>query len=173
MKTKGYYSVLVPLINLILTGNKEVVIVDDCVKLSDGYKFSMEEYAQGKQSTHFYECIVEFLDDLSRQQKVDIIKIIVENDILLTTAILTDVLESNRAINMNPDNEAMFNKMMFEFLTGISTNSIIYRVLYLYLENIHRLESKDFTIKKQEYMELLNFNGKIRLNDEIINMFTI
>lgn len=45
MKTKEYYSVLVPLINLILTGNKEVVIEHNCIKLSDGYKFSMEEYA--------------------------------------------------------------------------------------------------------------------------------
>ncbi|MVX37003.1 hypothetical protein [Myroides sp. LoEW2-1] len=42
MKTKEYYTVLVPLINLILTGSKEVVVEGDCIKLSEGYKFSMQ-----------------------------------------------------------------------------------------------------------------------------------
>ncbi len=65
MKTKEYYSVLVPLINLILTGSKEVVIEDECIKLSEGYFLSMEEYAQAKQSTHFYQCIHEFLESLT------------------------------------------------------------------------------------------------------------
>ncbi|WP_158211152.1 hypothetical protein [Myroides phaeus] len=173
MNTKEFYSVLVPLINLILTGKKEVAIEDDCIKLSEGYKFSMEEYAQAKQSTHFYKCIFEFLEHLNQQQKVDVVKIIVENDVLLTTAILTDLIESKKPINGNQDNEAEFNKMMFEFLTGINTHSVIYKELYMYLENLHRLEIKEFTITKVEYERVLKFNAQVRTNEDILNMFII
>ncbi|MDM1347550.1 hypothetical protein HX017_10730 [Myroides marinus] len=171
MNTKEFYSVLVPLINLILTGNKEVAIEHNCIKLSDGYKFSMEEYAQAKQSTHFYGCIHDFLEPLTQQQRVDIIKIIAENDVLVTTALLTDLLESKKTINDNLDNEAVFNKMMFEFLSGNNTHSVIYRVLYLYLENLHRLEIKKVTITKEVYERILKFNTQSRSNEDILNMF--
>lgn len=173
MNTKEFYSVLVPLINLILTGNKEVVIENNCLKLSEGYNFSMEEYAQGKQSTHFYRCIHEFLEPLTQQQRVDIVKIIAENDVLVAAALLTDLIESKKPINGNQDNEAEFNKMMFEFLTGINTHSVIYKVLYMYLENLHRLEIKEFTITKVEYERVLKFNAQVRTNEDILNMFII
>lgn len=172
MKAKEYYSVLVPLINLILTGSKEVVIENDCIKLSDGYKFSVEEYAQANQSTHFYQCIIEFLDDLNQQQKVNIIKIIVENDVLLTTAILTNLMESKKTISDNQDNEAVFNKMMFEFLGSINTHSVIYRVLYMYLENLHRVEVREGHISEIEYNKVLNFNEQERMDNDILNMFS-
>lgn len=171
MKTKEYYSVLVPLINQILTGSKELIIENDCVKLSEGYKFSIEEFAQSKQSTHFYKCIFEFLEPLNQQQKVDVVKIIIENNVLLTTAILTDLMESKKPINGNLDNEAVFNKMMFEFLSGIKTDSVIYKLLYMYLENLHRLKIKEFTITKKEYKRVLKFNAQARNNEDILNMF--
>lgn len=171
MKTKEYYSVLVPLINLILTGTKELNVEDGYIKLSEGYKFSMQEYAQAKQSKYFYQCIHNFLDSVTQQQKANIIKIIVENDVLVTTAILTDLIESKKAININQDNEAVFNKMMFDFLSGTNIDSVIYRVLYLYLENLHRLEIKEFTINKDEYKRVLKFNTQVRSNEDILNMF--
>lgn len=171
MKTKEYYTVLVPLINLILTGNKEITIANEFIKLSEGYKFSIQEYAQAKQSKHFYRCIQEFLVSLTQQQRVDIIKIIAENDVLLTTAILTDLIESKKAINTNQDNETVFNKMIFEFLSGNNTHSVIYRVLYLYLENLHRLEIKEVTITKKVYERILKFNTQSRSNEDILNMF--
>lgn len=171
MKTKKYYSVLVPLINLILTGTKELNVEDGYITLSEGYKFSMQEYAQAKQSKHFYQCIHNFLDSVTQQQKADMIKIIVENDVLVTTAILTDLIESKKAININQDNEAVFNKMMFDFLSGTNIDPVIYRVLYLYLENLHRLEIKEFTINKDEYKRVLKFNTQVRSNEDILNMF--
>lgn len=171
MKTKEYYSVLVPLINLILTGNKELIIESERIKLSEGYKFSMKEYAQAKQSTHFYQCIHEFLEPITRRQRVDIVKIIIENDVLVTAALLTDLIESKKPINANQDNEAEFNKMMFEFLTGINTHSVIYKVLYMYLENLHRVDIKEFSIHKQEYERVLNFNNRSRSKEDILNMF--
>lgn len=173
MKTKEYYSVLVPLINLILTGNKDIFIEHDSIKLSDGYKFSMEEYAKAKQSTHFYRCIHEFLEPLTQQQRVDIVKIIAENDVLVTAALLTDLIESKKPINANQDNEAEFNKMMFEFLSGINTDSVIYRVLYMYLENLHRVEVKEDCISGIEYDKVLKFNEQARTNEDILNMFII
>lgn len=172
MNTKEFYSVLVPLINLILTGSKELSIEDDRIKLSEEYKFSMEEYAQEKQSTNFHRCIHEFLDPLNQKEREDIFKIIIDNDVLLTTAILTDLIESKKPINGDQDNEAEFNKMMFEFLTGININSAIYRVLYMYLENLHRLNTKEFTISKFEYNRVLLFNNQKRSKREIFNMFT-
>lgn len=48
MKTKDYYEVLVPLINLILTGSKEITIENEFIKLSEGYKFSMKEIHSSK-----------------------------------------------------------------------------------------------------------------------------
>lgn len=173
MKTKEYYSVLVPLINLILTGSKEVVIEDECIKLSEGYFLSMEEYAQAKQSTHFYQCIHEFLKPLTQQQRVDIVKIIAENDVLVTAALLTDLIESKKPINTNKDNEAEFNKMMFEFLSGINTDSVIYRVLYMYIENLHRVEVVVDCISEIEYDKVLKFNKQARTNEDILNMFVI
>ncbi|SEJ40324.1 hypothetical protein SAMN04488018_13312 [Myroides marinus] len=171
MKTKECYSVLVPLINLILTGIKEVIIVNEFIKLSEGYKSSMQEYAQAKQSKHFYQCIHQFLESITQQQKANIIKIIVENDVLLTTAIFSTHIESKKPINNNQDNKAEFNKMMFEFLNGINTDPVIYRVLYLYLENLHRLKIKEFSITKVEYERVLKFNAQVRTNEDILSMF--
>ncbi|MDM1450425.1 hypothetical protein [Myroides odoratimimus] len=172
MKTKEYYSVLVPLINLILTGSKELLIENDCIELSEGYKFSMQEYTEAKQSKHFYQCIHQFLESITQQQKADIIKIIVENDVLLTTAIFSTYIESKKPINANQDNEAMFNEMMFDFLSGSNVDPIIYRVLYLYLENLHRIDIKEFTITEGEYERVLKFNAQARSSEDILNMFT-
>ncbi|WP_121964992.1 hypothetical protein [Myroides sp. N17-2] len=169
MKTKEYYSVIVPLINLILTSSKEVVIEDEWIKLSEGYFLSMEEYAQAKQSKHFYQCIHQFLESITQQQKADIIKIIVENDVLLTTAIFSVHIESKKPLNVNQNNEALFNKMMFDFLNGSNVDPIIYRVLYLYLENLHRLDIKELFISKDEYERVLRFNAKERSNEDILN----
>ncbi|MGG5598181.1 hypothetical protein ACPDHJ_00050 [Myroides sp. C8-3] len=171
MKTKEYYAVLVPLIHLILTGSKDIIIEDDRIKLSEGYFLSMEEYAKGKQSRYFYQCIHFFLESVSQEEKADIIKILIENDTLLLAAIMTDQLASKKPINLNQDSKAIFNKMMFVFLCGNNTDPVIHRTLYFYLENLHRLDIRELTISKAEYNSLLKFNSKIRTNEDILKMF--
>lgn len=171
MKTKEYYAVLVPLIHLILTGSKEVVIEDDCIKLSEGYFLSIEEYAKGKQSMYFYQCIHFFLESVSQEEKADIIKILIENDTLLLAAMMTDQLTFKKPINLNQDSKAIFNKMMFDFLCGNSIDPIIHRVIYFYLENLHRLEITESFISKTEYKRILKFNAQVRSNEDILNMF--
>lgn len=171
MKTKEYYAVLVPLIYLILTGSKEVVIEDDRIKLSEGYFLSMEEYAKGRQSRYFYQCIHFFLESVSQEEKADIIKILIENDTLLLAAMMTDQLASKKTINLNQDSKAVFNKMMFDFLCGNSIDPIIHRVIYFYLENLHRLEITDSFILKTGYERILKFNAQVRRGEDIFNMF--
>lgn len=173
MKTKEYYAVLVPLIHLILTGSKEIAIEDDWIKLSEGYFLSMKEYAKGKQSRYFYQCIHFFLEPVSQEEKADIIKILIENDTLLLAAMMTDQLASKKPINLNQDSKAVFNKMMFDFLCGNSIDPIIHRVLYFYLENLHRLEIIESFISKTEYERILKFNAQVRRNEDILNMFVV
>ncbi|MBB1148538.1 hypothetical protein H4K35_00045 [Myroides sp. NP-2] len=172
MKTKKQYAVLVPLIHLILTGSKEIAIEDEGVKLSEGYFLSMEEYAKGKQSRYFYQCIHFFLESVSQEEKADILKILIENDTLLLAAMMTDQLESKKSTNLNQDSKAIFNTMMFDFLCGNNTDPVIHRTLYFYLENLHRLEVKNLTISNNEYKRVLNFNNQKRSKREIFNMFT-
>lgn len=171
MKTKKQYAVLVPLIHLILTGSEEIAIEDERIKLSDEYFLSMEEYAKGKQSRYFYQCIHVFLQSVSQEEKTDIIKILIENDTLLLAAMMTDQLASKKPINLNQDSKTVFNKMMFDFLCSNSIDPIIHRVLYFYLENLHRLDINKISISKKEYDRLLKFNRKIRSNEDILNMF--
>lgn len=171
MKTKKHYAVLVPLIHLILTGSKEIAIEDDRIKLSEGYFLSMEEYAKGKQSRYFYQYIHFFLETVSQEEKADIIKILIENDTLLLAAMMTDQLTSKKPINLNHDSKVVFNKMMFDFLCGNNINPIIHRTLYFYLENLHRLEIKGFSISKKEHDRILQFNAQGRGNEDILNMF--
>lgn len=173
MKTKKHYAVLVPLIHLILTGSKEIAIEDERIKLSEGYFLSVEEYAKGKQSRHFYQYIHSFLESISQEDKADIIKILIENDTLLLAAMMTDQLESKKTINLNQDSKAVFNKMMFEFLCGNNINPIIHRTLYFYLENLHRLEITESFISKTEYKRVLKFNAQVRSNEDILNMFIL
>lgn len=171
MKTKEYYAVLVPLIHLILTESKEIAIEDECIKLSEGYFLSMEEYAKGKQSRYFYQCIHFFLKSVSQDEKADIIKIIIENDTLLLAAIMTDQLASKKSINLNQDSKTVFNKMMFDFLCGNNIDPVIHRTLYFYLENLHRSEITDSFISKTEYERSLKLNTQVRRNEDILNMF--
>ncbi len=171
MKTKQYYSVLVPLINLILTSNKELIVENEYIKLSEGYFLSMEEYAKGKQSKYFYQCIHAFLASISQEEKADIIKILIENDTLLLAAMMTDQLKSKKPIDLNQDNKAVFNKMLFDFLCGNRMDPIISSTLYFYLENLHRLKIKEFSITKAEYERVLEFNAQARNNEDILNMF--
>lgn len=91
---------------------------------------------------------------------------------LLITEILTDLIESKKPINANQYKETVFSKMMFDFLNGTNIDSVIYRVLYLYLENLHRLDIKEFTISKFEYNRVLFFNYRKRSTSKIFNMFT-
>lgn len=172
MKTKKQYAVLVTLIHLILTGSKEIAIEDERIKLSEGYFLSMEDYAKGKQSRYFYQCIHFFLESVSQEEKADIIKILIENDTLLLAAMMTDQLESKKPINLNQDSKAVFNKMMFDFLCGNNIDPIIHRVIYFYLENLHRLEIKESFISKTEYERILKFNAQVRSNEGVLNMFT-
>jgi hypothetical protein len=131
----------------------------------------MEEYAKGKQSRYFYQCIHFFLESVSQEEKADIIKILIENDTLLLAAMMTDQLESKKSINLNQDSKVIFNKMMFDFLCGNSIDPIIHRVIYFYLENLHRLEITDSFILKTEYERILKFNAKAKTRDDILNMF--
>ncbi|MGS4346275.1 hypothetical protein ACKUSY_11910 [Myroides odoratus] len=173
MKTKKQYAVLVPLIHLILTGSKELAIEDDRIKLSEGYFLSMEEYAKGKQSRYFYQRIHFFLESVSQEEKADIIKILIENDTLLLAAMMTDQLASKKPINLNQDSKAVFNKMMFDFLCGNNIDPIIHRVLYFYLENLHRLEITESFISKTEYKRVLKFNTQVRSSEDILNMLIL
>lgn len=149
----------------------EYPIEDEGVKLSEGYFLSMEEYAKGKQSMYFYQCINFFLESVSQEEKADIIKILIENDTLLLAAMMTDQLTSKKPINLNQDSKAIFNKMMFDFLCGNNTDPVIHRTLYFYLENLHRLDINESFISKTEYKRVLKFNTLTRSNDDILNMF--
>lgn len=171
MKTKKHYAVLVPLIHLILTRSKEIAIEDERIKLSKGYFLSMEEYANGKQSKYFYQCIHSFLESISQEERAEIIKILIENDTLLLAAMMIDQLESKTTINLNQDSKAVFNKMMFDFLCDNNINTIIHRALYYYLENLHRLEIKESSISRIEYERVLKFNTQVRRDEDFFNMF--
>lgn len=87
-------------------------------------------------------------------------------------SLLTDLVESKKPININKDNEAVSNKMMFDYLSGNNVDRVIYKVLYKYLENLHRLNIKEFTITEGEYEKVLKFNAQARSNEDILNMFT-
>ncbi|MDH6600901.1 hypothetical protein M2306_001595 [Myroides gitamensis] len=60
---------------------------------------------------------------------------------------------------------------MFDFLCGKSIDQIIHRVIYFYLENLHRLEIIESFISKTEYERVVKFNAQARGNEDILNMF--
>lgn len=172
METKEYYSVLVPVINLILTGYNEIDENNGIITLSTGYQNSTEEYSKGKQSLHFLDSINRYLESLSLDQKKDIVKIILDNDVLLTATILTHQLESSTPINISNDNQEYLDKVVFNYLSDNTVDPFLYKILYMYLENLHRIERNQWSITITEYNRILKLNKKERDRDDILNMFT-
>lgn len=89
----------------------------------------MEEYTKGKQSSHFYSCIHSFFESISQEEKVDIIKILIENDTILLAVMMTDQLESKKTINLNQVNkDSIHIKILVAYNYEANPNHLTHKV---------------------------------------------
>ncbi|GEM_PF-3020491 len=166
MKTKEFYTVLLPLINCILTGKPFVDAKQSPIRLSKAFIISLTDSIPTSFNKHLLRCIKSYLKNLNEQDINQLTYFFVDNRHLLSVAVLIRDAECT-----TPQSKAYYNDelilILLDFLEQKQFDMSLDLTLYLYLENLLQIEMENGRISVETYRKTLRFNSRIRTKDEI------
>lgn len=167
---KNFYAVLEPLINMILTGSDNPLTGIEKIKLCPGFIEASEVFQQGESEDYdiYILSILEpFFNNADSESRSDIVKIFLENTIVLNVGIMiTSLTKKKLHENDIPNN--------LEILQNYDYNGVahfaLYMALFYYIDNVLKVKSVDGYISRQTYEECLRFNSRARMTEDFAEM---
>ncbi len=166
MKTKEFYSVLLPLINCILTGKPFVDAKQSPIRLSKAFISSLTDSLPSSFNKHLLHCIKSYLQNLNEQDINQLTYFFVDNRHLLSVAVLIRDAECTTLQSKAYYNDELI-LILLDFLEQKQFDLSLHLTLYLYLENLLQIEMEKGYISIETYCKTLRFNSRIRTKDEI------
>lgn len=166
MKANDFYSVLIPLINSILTGKQSIDYSQPHVLLSPDFIRSRNFRLPDTFNKYVLQSIDAHLSNLNENQLQNLTKIFIENRSLMSIAVL--IRDGYSCIEQS---YAYYNDeltlILLDFLDQKSIDDTLHLTLYLYLENLLYVDViKDF-ISFESYQRILVFNSRVRTKEEV------
>lgn len=165
MKTKEFYTVLLPLINCILTGKPLVDAKQSPIRLSRAFMSSLTDSLPPSFNKYLLRCIKSYLKNLNEQEIKQLTYFFVDNRHLLSVAVL--IRDAECTI---PQSKAYYNDelilILLDFLEQRKFDMSLHLTLYLYLENLLQIEMENGRISVETYQKSLVFNSRYRAKAE-------
>lgn len=166
MKANDFYSVLIPLINSILTGKKSIDYSCPDIPLSPDFISSRCFRLPDTFNKYVLQCIDAYLSTLNANQQQNLTKFFIENRRLLSIALL--IRDGNCCVQQS---YAYYNDeltlILLDFLNQKNIDDTLHLTLYLYMENLLYVDViKDF-ISFESYQRTLLFNSRVRTKEEV------
>ena len=158
MKNKEFYSPIKSLANLILTGEKKInqdgefipitqEFIDSLINIDDDYNL------------YFLSCIENFLSNCSKEEKVDVIKVLCENEDLLHGVTLINGMVANSKSSKQNDSLDTIDSMLTNFINKGEVHHILTLSLYFYIESIAKIDIKNREIALSDYEKVVEFHS--------------
>ncbi len=169
MKTKEFYSVLLPLLNHILTGNPIADCTQNRLRLSSAFIDSLSAKSIPSYNPHLLSCIRSYFKNLNEKELIQLTHFFVDNRDLLSVAVLIRDAECKSTQSKAYYNDELI-LILLDFLDQKTIDMTLHLTLYFYLENLMQIEIENEHISLETYRKCLVFNSRCRTKMELVNL---
>jgi len=169
MKIKEHYKPIKSLINLILTGEREITINENPIIVVEEFANSLTTYDRDTYNLYFLNRIEKFLESSNDEERFDLLKVYLENDILMTGVTIMNGLGTESKTLGKNDFPDILNSVLLSFIAGREVHQILCFSLYFYIENLSKTKIVNGMIPTTEYKEIIYYNSIKRDIDEVFN----
>ena len=157
------------LINLILTGEKKIDHNSQLITVGQEFMDSLSLNKSDDYNTYFLSRIEEFLCSSSQKEKVDITKILLENEDLITGVLLINrLINDSTSFNHNDFSDTL-DSVIASFNLDHKVDPVLTLSLYFYIESISNITIANGQITKSDYKKIIKFHSIKRDLKELLN----
>jgi hypothetical protein len=158
MENKEFYSPIKSLVNIILTSEKKInqdgefipltqEFIDSLINIDDDYNL------------YFLSCIENFLSNCSKEEKVDVIKVLCENeDLLHGVSIMNTIIKNPKSLKQSDFSDTV-DSVLSNYLTDGELHPIITLAIYFYIESVAKIEVNSGEIALSDYEKIVEFHS--------------
>lgn len=159
MKNKEFYSPIKSLVNLILTGEKKINQGVKSIAVVQEFTDSLPSNNSDEYNIYFLSCIENFLSSCSKEEKVDVIKVLCENENLLHGVSIANGLIGNSKSSKQNDYSDTIDSLLSNFIIGGQVHHILTLSIYFYIESIAKINVTNGGITISDYKKLIKFHS--------------
>ena len=170
MNNNEFYSPIKSLVNLILTGEKEISQDGESIPITQEFVDSIVNEDDDFYNLHYLNCIALFLDECESQERIDIMKIYNENIIFIFGTLILNGQLMDAAITEDKDVHTILDEIFSDYVIYKRLQPTLCLAIYFYIENLSKIEFKDRLISRFEYEKFIQYNSIKRVIDGDIDI---
>jgi hypothetical protein len=159
MKNNEFYSPMKSLINLILTGEREMIEKGKTIRVTQEFIDSLSLTTCDDYNLYFLSRIEDFLSSCSQEEKVDIIKVLFENEDLITGVLfINKLVTASKSLKQNDFSDTL-NSALASYIIDNEVHPILTFSFYFYIESISKITIVNGQITKSYYKKIIEFHS--------------
>lgn len=166
MESQRFYIPIRSLINLVLTGGRDIINNSNPIIIDPKFTDSLSCNNGNNYNEYFLNCIRLFLETCRYEERIDLLSVYQDNHLLLVGTSILNGLLFDSAIAEGNDFETILDSMFSDYITDGEVTPTLCIVIYFYIENLSNINIVDGIVSRSEYEKTINFNSiKRDLND--------
>ncbi|CAM3132785.1 hypothetical protein [Flavobacterium frigoris] len=158
MKNNKFYSPIKSLINLILTGERKIDQDSQLITVVQGFTDSLSSNNSDDYNIYILIHIEEFLSSCSQEEKVDIIKVLFDNEDLITGVLFINRLTDSKSLKENDFSDTL-NSTLASYIIDNEVHPILTFSFYFYIESISKITIVNGQMTKSDYKKIIEFHS--------------
>jgi hypothetical protein len=159
MKNKEFYSPIKSLIDLILTGEREMNENVKTIRVTQEFINSLSSTTCDDYNLYFLSHIEDFLSTCSQNEKFDISKVLCENDDLIAGASLIYTITTNANLLEQNNSSHTIDTVLSNFVINEEVHPVLTLSIYCYIESISKITIVNGQITKSDYKKIIEFHS--------------
>lgn len=159
MKTKEFYKPNQSLVNLILTGEREITVNNDPILITQEFIDAISQYSSNTYNLYFLNRIEIFLESCNNEERFDLLKVYQENDVLLIGASIMSKLFAKSVKLAGNDFSEILNTIFSDFVVAKEVHPVLCFAMYFYLENLSKINIVNGKVSRTDYQKVIKFNS--------------
>lgn len=159
MNNNEFYSPIKSLVNLILTGEKEISQDGESIVVVQEFIESLLPNNKDDYNLYFIGCIEEFLRSCKNEEKVDVLKVLCENENLIHgVSLMNTIIKKPTSLKQNDFSDTV-DSALSNFLINGEVHPVITLSLYFYIESIAKSTIVNGEITQGDYENIIEFHS--------------
>ena len=147
------------IVNLILTGERKIDQDAESIVVVPEFIESLLPHNKGDYNLYFLGCIEEFLRRCNNEEKVDVLKVLYENEnVTHAVSIMSTIIKKPKYLKQNAFSDNL-DSALSNFLTSGEVHPIITLSIYFYIESIAKSTIVNGEIIQSDYEKIIEFHS--------------
>lgn len=159
MEIKEFYKPITSLVNLILTGKKEITVNNNPIIVNQEFTNAISQYDRNTYNLYFLNRIESFLASSNNNDRCDLLKFYQENDVLLIGASILNEQIVDSAKLEGKDFSETLNSMFSDYIVNKEVHPVLSFAIYFYVENLAKINIVNGMVSRKEYQKAIKFNS--------------